>query len=99
MDGSHGPDLLDLRLQGNAPVGLLVCRNPHVTKPFCFHSLKPFQHAKYRRRKLSGYPHRPRGESAECPAENDVEAAASTQRYSNAKNGLPKTLPQKKDRG
>src|ERR1017187_3937844 len=38
MDGGHGADLLDLRFQGDAPVGLLVCRNPHVTNRSCFHS-------------------------------------------------------------
>src|ERR1035441_1973311 len=58
MDGCHGLDLLDLRFQGDAPVGLLVCRNPHVTDPFCFHS-QPFQHAKTCRHKLSGYRFRP----------------------------------------
>src|ERR1039457_5129060 len=40
MDGGHCPDLLHLRFQGNAPVGLLVCRNPHVTDRFCFHIFK-----------------------------------------------------------
>ena len=37
VDGGHCPDLLDLCFQRNAPVGLLVCRNPHVPDGFCWH--------------------------------------------------------------
>jgi len=35
-----GPDLLDLRFQRNAPVGLFVCRYPHVTDRFWLHIFK-----------------------------------------------------------
>src|ERR1035437_8905875 len=51
----HCPNLLDLRFQRNAPVGLLVCRNPHVTNPFCFHILKKLDHTSGGSHKLSGY--------------------------------------------
>src|ERR1035441_5608911 len=34
MDGRHGTDLLDLRFQGNAPVGLLICRYSNVPDRF-----------------------------------------------------------------
>ena len=58
MDGRHGTDLLDLRFQGNAPVGLLICRNPHVTDRLSFHILKKLDHTSGSSHKLSGYPTR-----------------------------------------
>src|SRR5664280_2762339 len=85
VDGGHCPDLLDLRFQGNAPVGLLVCRYPHVTDRLCFHSLVPFQHAKYGGHKLSGYPMRLITGPVKTPAGEPTEAsAACTQRGGNA---------------
>src|ERR1035437_2069299 len=51
----HCPNLFNLRFQGNAPVGLFVCRNSHVTDRFCFHMLKKLNHTRGGRHKLSGY--------------------------------------------
>jgi hypothetical protein len=99
MDGGHGLDLLDLRFERNAPVGLLVGANSDVTDRFCFHSLRPFQHAGMCWHKLSGGRFRPTS-VWETPGEDQpgLRPAKHTD-DSHGSNGLPKTLPQKKDRG
>src|ERR1017187_2868393 len=45
----------DLRFQRNAPVGLLVRRNPYVTDRFCCHILEKLDHMKTRQHKIADF--------------------------------------------